>query len=48
MKDWKAAVRTWERNEVERKQSNVTKISAAQAHYAKVNSVIDQMIGGGL
>lgn len=48
MKDWKAAVRTWERNEAERKQSNVTKINAAQEHYAKVNSVIDQMIGGAL
>lgn len=32
----------------EDKQSNVTKINAAQAHFTEMNSVIDQMIGGGL
>lgn len=48
MKDWKAAVRTWERNDTERKQANVTRLTAAQAHQREIDNVLDQIIGGAL
>lgn len=42
MKDWKAAVRTWERN----KSPNVTKMTAAQQHFKDMNDELDRIIRG--
>ena len=41
MKDWKAAVRTWEKRE-----DNVVNMTAAQQMEAARNRVLDQIIGG--
>ena len=42
MKDWKAAVRTWERN----KSPNVVKMSTAQQHFKDMNDELDRIIRG--
>ena len=43
MKDWKAAVRTWEKRE-----DNVVNMTAAQQMEAARNRVLDQIIGGAM
>ena len=45
MKDWKAAVRNWERKEP---PDNVVRLTSAQQHSKDINDTLDRIIGGQL